>query len=177
MLNSCQVHPFGFSVDRGFPAPRSDENYTKAGWREREQRVQPARGTERVITRNGLKRCARARERERGISRQRNQADAPWNWITISKVKLDDPTIVPSRPLLPHCQLSPFFFLVVLLTFILSFSLFLLRRIPSRGRTSLEYHDNQRYSYAFVPHGAELIAAFLTSIHCRVPADDVGMNG
>lgn len=26
-------------------------------------------------------------------------------------------------------------------------------------------------------HGAELIAAFLTSIHCRVPADDVGMNG
>lgn len=27
------------------------------------------------------------------------------------------------------------------------------------------------------PHGAELIAAFLTSIHCRVPADDVGMSG
>lgn len=27
------------------------------------------------------------------------------------------------------------------------------------------------------PTGTELIAAFLTSIHCRVPADDVGMNG
>lgn len=37
--------------------------------------------------------------------------------------------------------------------------------------------DGRRYSYAFVPRRSELIAAFLTSIHCRVPADDVGMSG
>lgn len=29
----------------------------------------------------------------------------------------------------------------------------LLLRVPGWRRTSLEYHDNRRYSYAFVPHG------------------------